>query len=175
MNKSCFYLALLVVFLVVSTTSAYAMQLGGSSLDGIKVQDGKLAWQISKAFETMVTADQVSSLRNDLSYGEIALVFALSDASGKPAADVIAQRKDNSVTWKLAAQNLAVKLSDVTPAVSSILKNAKLDAEDKALKAQLDQESAPGAKPVVTAPAPDKVSHQPEPKGPYNKDIKSRQ
>ncbi|MDR3592989.1 MAG: hypothetical protein P4N41_25295 [Negativicutes bacterium] len=175
MRKLSWVLTVLAVFLFVGLTPAYAFQIGGSPLDGIKIQDGRLAWQISKTFESMVTVDQVSSLHNDLSYGEITLIFALSDASGKSPADVLALRKDNSVTWNNVAQKLSVKLSDVSPTVSSILKNAKLDAEDNALKAQLDQESAPGAKPVVSPPAAAKMPPADQPKDAYHKDIKARQ
>jgi len=174
MSTFRWYLAILVVFLFVSTTPAYALQLGSTPLDGIKVQDGKLAWQISKVLETAVTAEQVSYMHNDLSYGEIALVFALSDASGKPAADIFSRRKDDNQTWNQVAQKFSVKLSDVTPAASSILKNAKLDAEDKDLKAELDKENVPGAKPVV-AVSPDKASKKDEPKAPSGKDVLSRQ
>lgn len=175
MKKFSWYLAILVAFLFVASTPVFAMQLGGTPLDGIKVQDGKLAWQISKAFETTVSADQVSFMHNDMSYGEIALVFALSDASGKPASDVYGKRKDDGLNWTQIAQKLGVKLSDVTPAVSSILKNAKLDDEDKAMKAVLDKESVPGAKPVVTVPPDSKATKKEEPKTGYNKDVLSRQ
>ncbi len=123
----------------------------------------------------MVTAEQVSSLRNDLSYGEIALIFTLSDASGKSPAEVLAQRKDNGVIWNTVAQKLAVKLSDVTPVVSSILKSAKMDAEDKTLKDQLDKESVPGAKPVISAPPEKAPQKEEQPKDAYHKDVKSRQ
>jgi hypothetical protein len=174
MRNFRWYLTVLVVFLFVNTTPAFAMQFGGTPLDGFKVPDGKLAWQISKAFETTVSADQVAFLRNDLSYGEIALVYALSDSSGKSAADVFAWRKDDGLTWNKVAQKCAVKLSDVTPAVSSILKSAKLDVEDKTLKAELDQENVPGAKQVV-AVTPEKAAKKDEPKGAYNKDVLSRQ
>jgi hypothetical protein len=158
MKKSlkCFILTLVVCFAVSST--ALAFQLSTSNpLDGIAVQDSKIAWEISKAYEMSVLPEHISYLHSNLGYGEITLLYGLAETSGKPVSDILAMRKDDGLGWGQIAQKLGVKLGDVTPKTSQILKNAKLDSDDKALAATLNQEAnAPKDKPVANNKDKDK-------------------
>jgi hypothetical protein len=115
-----------------------ALDLSGNPFDGLGSLDSKLAWQISKNYETMVTAEQVAFLKQEFSYGEVVLIFGLADASGKPVSAVYSLCHNGNHTWRQLALNLGVNINDVSPKVGSVLRSLSQDAEYTALKAKLE-------------------------------------
>ena len=140
MKKFSVCLAIIVTICVLTTGPAAALQFVSDPLDGIKVQDARLAWELSQTYQMAVSPEQVNYLRNYMGYGEVAMLFGMVDATGKPAGDVLAMRKQDNLGWGAIAQQLGVKLPDFTEKAVAVLKKAKMEDEEKAFRAKVDQD-----------------------------------
>lgn len=150
MKKFTVCLALVIAVCLLTAGPAAALQFVSDPLDGVKVQDARLAWELSQTYQMAVSAEQVSYLRNYMGYGEIAMLYGMADASGKPAGDILAFRKQDNLGWGAIAQQLGGKLPDYMPKASAILKKLKLDDEEKAFMAKMEQ-SKEEDKPVMAS------------------------
>ena len=104
-------------------------------------QDAKLAEAISNAYNTNVTANEISNLRinNKLGYGEIALLYGLTFSSQKSMDTILALREQGD-GWGDIARALGLKVSDIMSKTASVLKTAKMDNENKTLKEKITKE-----------------------------------
>lgn len=174
MKKFSVCLAIVVAVCLMTTGPAAALQFVSDPLDGIKVHDAKLAWELSQNYQMAVSAEQVTYLRSYMGYGEVAMLYGMADATGKPLRDIFLMRKDDNLGWGAIAKELGVKLPDMMDKAAVVLKKVKLDGEEKAFRDKVDQETKEEAKlatpakdgkpasaktdskPAVTKPAPPK-------------------
>jgi len=136
MKKVLLQFIFLVLLMVMCTSPVFAFELG-SPLQDVKVQDCKLAWQISQTYQMSIPANQIAYLRFSLSYGDVALLYGLADSSGSDPADIYALRFTDKLTWQAIATKLGVNLTDILPQTGDILHNAKLDTQYTTLQTEI--------------------------------------
>lgn len=83
--------------------------------------------------EFKVTDEQISSLRSQkLGYGEITIVFALANASGKTTDQIIAMRNGPpKMGWGEIAKKLGVKLGSIISNVERVKKEERHETKER--------------------------------------------